>query len=128
KELDPALVEMEKNLADSLGTRVHIEKRENGGKVTIDFFSNDDLQTIMEMLKNGKLNGRGDIIGQINSEMKANETVAESAVLTENVPENGNQIVNENPAEEVAVDDRSKEEKEAEDNSEDLYSIKNFSL
>ena len=38
---DPELVEMEDKLAESLGTRVLIEKKNVGGKIMIDFFSND---------------------------------------------------------------------------------------
>jgi len=52
KYLDPAIMEMERNFTESLGTRVRIEKGKEGGKVTIDFFSPDDLRVLLE-----KLNG-----------------------------------------------------------------------
>ena len=45
-DLDPELQSMEKELSDALGTRVHIDKKENGGKVVIDFFSREDLKNI----------------------------------------------------------------------------------
>ena len=45
-------MEMERNFTESLGTRVRIEKGKEGGKVTIDFFSPDDLRVLLE-----KLNG-----------------------------------------------------------------------
>jgi len=41
---DPEIMELEGQLAESLGTRVQIERKEVGGKLTIDFFSNDDLK------------------------------------------------------------------------------------
>lgn len=47
KYLDPAIIEMEKNFTESLGTRVRIEKNKEGGTVTIDFFSPEDLQTLL---------------------------------------------------------------------------------
>ncbi|MFH0845876.1 MAG: ParB/RepB/Spo0J family partition protein [Patescibacteria group bacterium] len=54
KELivDPELVEMEEKLAESLGTRVQIERKEVGGKVVIDFFTNDDIRKIIAILQN----------------------------------------------------------------------------
>ena len=41
--VDPEIAEMEEKLQETLGTRVHIEKKENGGQITIDFFTNDDF-------------------------------------------------------------------------------------
>lgn len=51
--LSPLMVEVEQNMADHLGTRVHIEPKQVGGKITIDFLSDDDLQNIIaKMMKN----------------------------------------------------------------------------
>lgn len=44
--LSPDLMVLEKQLTESLGTRVRIEKKDAGGKVTIDFFSPEDLTQI----------------------------------------------------------------------------------
>jgi len=44
---DPELIELEDKLSESLGTRVQIESRENGGKITIDFFSPEDIRNIV---------------------------------------------------------------------------------
>ncbi len=49
--VDPAIVEMEEELGEKLGTRVQIEMKENGGHIKIDFFSSDDLQTILSLIK-----------------------------------------------------------------------------
>lgn len=54
KYLDPVMIEMEKNFTESLGTRVRIEKTKEGGTVTIDFFSPDDLRMLLEKLENVK--------------------------------------------------------------------------
>lgn len=49
-DLTPELLLLERELTEKLGTRVRIEKKEEGGKVTIDFFSVDDLAHIRKML------------------------------------------------------------------------------
>ena len=49
-DLTPELLLLERELTERLGTRVRIEKKEQGGKVTIDFFSVDDLAHIRSML------------------------------------------------------------------------------
>ena len=54
---DPELVELEEKLSESLGTRVSIERREQGGKLLIDFFSNDDLRTILDIFNAQKARG-----------------------------------------------------------------------
>jgi len=50
--VDPEICALEEKFAESLGTRVRIEKKENGGKLMIEFFSNDDLEDILRMLQN----------------------------------------------------------------------------
>lgn len=44
---DPEIEQIEKELAESLGTRVSIERRQSGGKLVIDFFSSDDLRVLL---------------------------------------------------------------------------------
>ena len=51
RDIDPELKEMEDRLQEALGTRVHIEKREVGGKIMIDFFSSDDLESLLLVLQ-----------------------------------------------------------------------------
>ncbi len=117
---DPELVELEEKLSESLGTRVSIERRDNGGKLSIDFFSNDDLRTILEMINKQKASGGATAmldkhianVGGDNSVAMAGEpavTAMPDAIVTSDL-----------------ADDRSKEEKQ--DSEEELYSIKNFSL
>ncbi len=49
-DLTPELLLFERELTEKLGTRVRIEKKAQGGKVLIDFFSVDDLAHIREVL------------------------------------------------------------------------------
>ena len=52
--LDPETQELEEKLTETLGTRVSIEKHQNGGKILIDYFSAEDLRTILELFKSNK--------------------------------------------------------------------------
>ena len=111
-KFDPEIVELENQLTETLGTRVQIEKRHVGGKLTIDFFSADDLRGLLDVLnKEEGAKGQEEVEKFINTNKEVGEESADPAV------EEG-----------VVLDDRSENEKEEEAEDEDLYSIKNFSL
>jgi hypothetical protein len=107
---DPEITALEEKFSESLGTRVHIEKSEKGGKITIDFFSNDDVRAILDMLNSQKKRKTDELLN------KHIETLGEIEKLPKITEE-----------EAPLIDDRSLEEKKEEEN-EDLYSVKNFSL
>jgi ParB family chromosome partitioning protein len=46
----PEIMQFERDLTESLGTRVIIEKRQQGGRVLIEFFSPEDLTHIVELI------------------------------------------------------------------------------
>src|SRR3989344_5213602 len=46
----PEILEMERELSEALGTRVAIEPKENGGKLSIDFMGEDDLRVLFSHL------------------------------------------------------------------------------
>ncbi len=50
KKLDLFLAERESNLRDYFGTNVTIRKTKNKGKIEIDFFSEEDLERILDLL------------------------------------------------------------------------------
>ncbi|MFN3692942.1 MAG: ParB/RepB/Spo0J family partition protein [Candidatus Paceibacteria bacterium] len=55
KELvDDGLLEMEKEFSSTLGTRVSITKTEFGGRLTIDYFSLEDLESMLERMRQEK--------------------------------------------------------------------------
>lgn len=107
---DPEITAMEEKLQETLGTRVHIEKGEVGGQIKIDFFSNEDLDTILNIIKSS----------EGTEERKPNEMI--------------NKFIDSLPVSEVTVveapieDDRTKEEIKQDEEETDLYNIKNFSL
>ncbi len=47
---DPEMVEWEEEFQNKLGTRVHIDRKQLGGQIRIDFFSIDDLQMILNSI------------------------------------------------------------------------------
>lgn len=96
---DPELTELEEKLAQTFGARVHIEKGLKGGKITIDFFTNDDLRSILEAV-----NAKQDL----GSNTLLNRQIAN----TEGEP--------------ALLDDRSQEEKKEDET--DLYSVDNFTV
>ncbi len=104
--VDPELIELEEKLSQSLGTRVSIERRDNGGKLSIDFFSNDDLRTILDIINSRKA---GSATEMLDKHIAEHPQSAPEPIVTSDL-----------------ADDRSVDEKKSDD--EDLYSIKNFSL
>ena len=113
--VDPEIVEMEEKLAQTLGTRVHIERKENGGKLSIDFFSNEDLRNILELMKSNEQRKPTEMMDSFIEKQKVVEIVNENSIAPEQAPEDAKPI-----------DDRTKEEVQEDD--QELYSIKNFSL
>lgn len=68
--MNPEVVDLEERLAESLGTRVHIEPREKGGKITIDYFSHDELLALAGIMKNaGKEKSHEGMFDKIKKEM-----------------------------------------------------------
>jgi len=102
KLVDQELIDIEDRFKEKLGTRVRIEKKENGGKVTIDFFSTEDLQALLER-----------IISDADSEEKKREEekrLANAGPLTEE-----EKMLTEDPFSNP-------------DEDESLYSVANFTV
>ena len=55
----PQILEMERELTEALGTRVAIEPKENGGKLSIDFITEDDLRILFSQLAARVVSGPG---------------------------------------------------------------------
>ena len=122
--LDPETQEMEEKLTETLGTRVSIEKRENGGKIMIDFFSSDDLHEILDLIKSNKTKSPTE---KLDKHIEKNPIPPKSEFIPN--------YIRDSKAAEMTVedlkelDDRTSQEKKQEENSEeDIYSIKNFSI
>ena len=124
KLVDPELVDIEEKLKQSLGTRVRIEKKEEGGKITIDYFSQDDLNTLFAMLTARPTTRNADEMLQnyIKEKEAEGETVENALPLTEEEKEmlnEGGEDAMEKPPEPVPADDATDEE---------LYSVRDFTV
>lgn len=110
----PEIVEIEEELTEKLGTRVHIERKTIGGKITIDFFSSDDLQNLINLITNGADN---------ISASYQKPTIDESALPTNETNGNIDTIEIVSVAESLEPQGEPKKEE-----GEDLYNIKGFSI
>lgn len=152
--MTPEVVDMEQGLADSLGTRVQIEPREKGGRISIDYFSHEELLAIsIAIRKAGEAKTHKGMFDRIKEEdMAVLQELAPSPrhipAITELTHEGGvretevtelatasyeptitsSEAIEIDPIEEMAEDDRSLDEVKADEQEEDLYSIKNFSV
>lgn len=111
-DIDPTLSEFEEKFTESLGTRVQIEKRDNGGKLVIEFFSYDDLEDLLKQLK-----GTIPVSTSVHATTEEMDAVSEQDPIDDRTPEQikeeENKLI---PTEEEIVEE------------DDLYSIKNFSI
>jgi ParB family chromosome partitioning protein len=57
---DPEIVELEEEFQEKLGTRVHIDRKESGGQIKIDFFSTEDLRMILDSIQQGEIQKKPD--------------------------------------------------------------------
>jgi len=109
KDIDPLTQAMEQELSSTFGTRVQIVRGDTGGKISIEFFSEDELDGILNVIQKEK-----------SEKLKTLEKVRDTdrgEIAVEGV------VVSVDPS---LMDDRSKEQKE--ENDEELYSIRNFSI
>ena len=139
KYLDPQIIELEKSFTESLGTRVRIEKGKDGGKVTIDYFSPDDLRNLLERLNNVHNIMQAPTFVAIPDANVAPTpaTIPSVSIQMSQVLEEPSQVADSNNAVGVTAiasdevknlaDDRAPQDIKKEEN-EDLYSLKNFSI
>lgn len=111
---DPKIDQYQKKLTEQLGTRVSIEQGAVGGKIVIDFFSPEDIETILSMI-HGDGNGASMLDRFIASNNENNSegpthTGKKLAALFSGTPD---------------VDDIGKSSSDDED---DLYNISSFSV
>jgi len=99
KELNPEIIEFEQRFNEALGTKVHIESKEQGGKITIDYYDLVDLKKILDKLQNEQ------------SEMLDDENDTSSVMVNDN-------------GDEIVIENANKDEEE----DADIYSVMKFSV
>ncbi|AKM84339.1 TPA: stage 0 sporulation protein J [Candidatus Campbellbacteria bacterium] len=142
---DPEMVELEGQLSESLGTRVQIERREVGGKLTIDFFSNEDLRKILELVHSNekknpyemldnyiKTNGIVETVPEGNDlDVVAENVVAENIATEEEamIPtQEEKTMIEETDWDKDDVMAESVPDQQPKEDESDLYSIKDFTI
>ena len=114
---DPEITELEGEFQDKLGTRVHIDRSELGGQIKIDFFSVEDLRTILDSINKSEIEKKpGEMLENYiakNEESLAGKPPSELGGFTAN-------------SDEPPLDDRTKDEIKEDDTK--LYDISNFSI
>lgn len=113
RAFDPEIIDIEEKLTQSLGTRVSIERKDVGGKISIDFFSNEDLRMILDLVKSNKNKAPQDLMEKHIAKVTNSTPLSVTAV-------------EELRQEPEMIDDRSKEEKKEDEDT--LYSVKDFSI
>lgn len=102
---DPEIIELEEEFQDKLGTRVHIDRKELGGQIKIDFFSTEDLRAILDQINKSSVE-------------KKPEEMLENYI--------NKNITNDLIGKDIPLDDRTGEEIKEDDTK--LYDISNFSI
>ncbi|MCD5381638.1 MAG: ParB/RepB/Spo0J family partition protein [Candidatus Pacebacteria bacterium] len=88
-DIGASLIEIEKQFTETLGTRVQIQKTDFGGKLTIDYFSEEDLEVILKRV-------RDESNVDASSDQKAAEKIAANTPL-ETVPESATTVLTASP-------------------------------
>lgn len=141
-EIDPETERIRDELAESLGTRVAIEKRQvGGGRIVIDFYSPEDLRAFLDRVNIEKgvhmmrsLRDAATGRGAFAAVTAATPLVAVTAGQELSAPISaaiGAPAEQELLSETVPYDDRAKEEIIASENTEedpDMYTVTNFTL
>lgn len=123
----PEILEMERELGEALGTRVAIETKERGGKLTIDFMTEEDLRVIFSHLATRAAippNPAGQKSSDLPSSGASEATPAGQTFVqqdSETAPSGASELAE--PASAENLDDRSKEEKEKDENTFDPNSF-----
>ncbi len=141
-EVDPEILTLEEALRSALGTRVHIERHSVGGQIMIDFFTDEDLKTLMGVLQKqaGKLSPT-DMLDKYLNDVKPDPVITVADVLQKNqetatsttedmsVPPTAEEVEKELNEVPELLDDRSVEEvRKAEEDTDDLYDLTKFSI
>jgi len=98
--VEPEIVELEEKLSEKYGNRVKVEKREKGGRVTVDWSSEEDLKRILRMMNDSGPNSILEIKDEMKSLSEAEEEEIQNKINSQDKP----------------------------DEEENLYFIKNFSV
>ena len=116
--VDPEIIEWEQEVGNALGTRVHVEKKENGGRIAIDYFNAEDLKKIMVAINATKIQDPQEIP---SVEPAVNTLEATTPIKTISKEEVGIPHLGDDKFSEQQIDD-------SEDDDSEIYSVSNFNI
>ncbi len=138
--VDPEIIEWEQEIGNMLGTRVHVEKKENGGRISIDYFNTDDLKKIMTSINAQQMQSKETIpsVEPAMNMLEASTALENSSTVSsaESVGSISNdQILNEEVIKDHVMEQFDNSEigipkygEEEKDDDEDIYSVSNFNI
>ncbi len=130
KMYNPEIIEIEEEVSGVLGTRVHIERKEKGGRIEIDFFDEEGLRNILEVIRTNKK--REDPFAKYpNSnvvEQSTNGSFQEGGVATEKEIQPQSNLPEQEFSVSEKVDFPEEDTVSETDDDEELYSLNNFSI
>jgi ParB family chromosome partitioning protein len=104
---DPEIVELEEEFQEKLGTRVHIDRKELGGQIKIDFFSTEDLRAILDLINKSGIEKKPEEMMENYINKTSDVKLPQDEILDVGIPQSGSP---------TPKDDT------------DLYNISNFSV
>lgn len=116
----PEILEMERELSEALGTRVAIEPKENGGKLSIDFMGEDDLRVLFSHLASRVASTKDTTPNLAEQKVLGGPPVADKREDATVAPDHFVQQGSASP-----IDDRTKDEIEKNENA---FDPRNFSI
>jgi hypothetical protein len=128
---DPEIDKLGKELAETLGTKVSIERKSVGGKIVIDFFSTDDLRAILDKVHLSEQIGQLRSIREVQVDKK-NEIDALNIATpielsaTVDAPEEVVHMIDQDSLLRRPYDDRSSSERKEDENSD--HALSNFTI
>ena len=122
---DAETEEIQNQLQESLGTRVHIDKKKEGGKITIDFFSEEDLRTILNIIQSKGSLGKNHLLNNHMAKEEKRESSENSGSLARSEKIEGE---SKNPEPKIEDLDSKSEEVKISSEVENVNSLKEESL
>lgn len=116
----PDVLAMEKELTEALGTRVAIETKENGGKLSIDFMGEEDLRALFTRLQARLSEAPPSPTSHSPSASESVGVHVQQDSASQGAP---SQQTPASAADAASLDDRTKQEREAEENTFDPSSF-----
>lgn len=140
---DPEIVEMEEGASRRLGARVTVEPKDVGGRIRIEYLSDEELHKIMTILNEEKADEESvegeetteDIInsvvnsrGEIGHEYEPQENLEQGSADDSSEDESSELNTPDYSDDDTDEKDQKNEDNKKDDDDDDVYSIKNFNI